>query len=136
MTHILGETFYTVVPFLYGPYYAKLSVVPISPELMALTDKAVDLKDKPDGLREAVKAFFLENDASWEVRIQLATDLEKMPVEDASAIWPEDLSPYVAVAQIDVPANPRGQSKAFRKSMKACHSAHGMVLRRTVRWAE
>ncbi|AKF44982.1 catalase family protein [Pseudomonas syringae pv. syringae] len=103
MTHILGETFYTVVPFLYGPYYAKLSVVPVCAELIALTDKAVDLKDNPDGLREAVKAFFLEHDASWEVRVQLATDLEKMPIEDASAIWPEDLSPYVAVARIDVP---------------------------------
>ncbi|MFH7468074.1 catalase, partial [Pseudomonas syringae pv. tagetis] len=30
-------------------------------------------------------------------------DLEKMPIEDASTIWPEDLSPYVAVARIDVP---------------------------------
>lgn len=26
-----------------------------------------------------------------------------MPIEDASAVWPEDLSPYVAVARIDVP---------------------------------
>ncbi|RMT99975.1 hypothetical protein ALP36_04812 [Pseudomonas syringae pv. coriandricola] len=103
ITHILGETYYTVVPFLYGPYYAKLSIVPVSAELVALTDKAVDLKDNPDGLREAVKTFFLENDASWEVRIQLATDLEKMPIEDASAVWPEDLSPYVAVARINVP---------------------------------
>ncbi|SDW02987.1 Catalase [Pseudomonas syringae] len=103
ITHVLGETFNTVVPFLYGPYYAKLSVVPVSAALVALTETTVDLNDNPDGLREAVRAFFLENDASWEVRIQLATDREKMPIEDASAVWPEDLSPYVAVARIDVP---------------------------------
>jgi hypothetical protein len=31
------------------------------------------------------------------VKVQLATDLAKMPVEDASARWPEDESPYVPV---------------------------------------
>jgi len=103
ITHILGETYYSVVPFLYGPYYAKLSVVPVSPELVALTNKTLDLKDNPDGLREAVREFFVDNEATWEIRIQLATDLEQMPIEDASAVWPEEISPYVAVARIDVP---------------------------------
>jgi hypothetical protein len=103
ITHILGETYYSVVPFLYGPYYAKLSVVPISPELVALTGQTLDLDDRPDGLREAVQEFFVDNDAAWEIRIQLATDLEKMPIEDASTVWSEEISPYIAVARIDVP---------------------------------
>lgn len=103
LTHILGESYYTVVPMLYGAYYAKLGVVPVSPSLTALTGQALDLDDKPDGLREAVQAFFAEQDGVWEVRVQLATDVEKMPVEDASVAWPEDESPYVAVARIEVP---------------------------------
>ncbi|WP_263264623.1 catalase family protein [Pseudomonas sp. RIT-PI-S] len=106
LTHILGETFYTVVPILYGAYYAKLSVAPVSPGLTALTGQKVDLDDKPDGLREAVQAYFAEQDGTWEVRIQLATDAEKMPIEDASVLWPEDQSPYVAVARIDIPRQP------------------------------
>lgn len=105
-THVLGETYYSVVPFLYGPYYAKLSVVPVAPQLTALTDAKVDLDDKPDGLREAVNAFFASQRGVWEVRVQLATDIEKMPIEDASVKWPEDLSPYITVARIEVEPQP------------------------------
>lgn len=104
ITHPLGESYNTVVPLLYGRYYAKISVAPVSPELEALAGSKVDLNGNPDGLREAVKRFLAEHDAWWEVRVQLATDLDKMPIEDASAVWPEDLSPYVPVARIHVPA--------------------------------
>lgn len=38
------------------------------------------------------------------MRIQLATDLEEMPIEDASKQWSEELSPFVTVARIEVPA--------------------------------
>jgi hypothetical protein len=34
-THILGDTFYSQVPLLWGPYMAKVSVAPVSPELRA-----------------------------------------------------------------------------------------------------
>lgn len=104
LTHILGETFYTVVPLLYGTYYAKISVAPVAPALVALTDQPVDLDDKPDGLREAVQGYFAEQGGAWEVRVQLATSTEDMPIEDASVVWPEDKSPYRAVARIDIPA--------------------------------
>ncbi|WP_369300972.1 catalase family protein [Pseudomonas sp. N2-5-1-1] len=101
-THILGESFSSVVPMLYGPYYAKVAVVPVSSNLTALTDLHVDFGDNPDGLRAAVEAYFAQSGGTWEVRVQLATDLEKMPIEDASVQWPEDLSPYVTVARIDL----------------------------------
>lgn len=105
-THILGETFYTVVPFLYGPYFAKLSVAPVSAELAALTDAALDINGHPDALRDAVDDFFATQSGEWEVRVRLATDIDKMPVEDASVKWPEDDSPYVAVARIRVAPQP------------------------------
>lgn len=101
-THILGETFTTVVPILYGPYYAKLAIVPVSPSLTELTDLKVELKGDPDGLRHAVEAFFRQNGGTWELRVQLATDIEKMPIEDASVKWSEALSPYVTVARVEV----------------------------------
>ncbi|RFU49703.1 catalase family protein [Paraburkholderia sp. DHOC27] len=105
-THILGETFYTVVPFLYGPYFAKLSVVPVSPELTALTDAPLDVNGHPNALRDAVNEFFATQGGTWEVRVQLATDIEKMPVEDASVKWPEEDSPYVTVARLHVAPQP------------------------------
>ena len=105
-TEPLGETFYTQVPLRFGSYIAKLSAVPVAPSLVALKDKPLpdDLADDPDGLRGAVNGFFASNDdAEWELRVQLNTDLEKMPIEDASVVWPEELSPYVAVARIRIP---------------------------------
>jgi hypothetical protein len=102
MTNLLGETYYSVVPILYGRYFAKLSLVPVSPELKALTDQTVDLSDKPNGLREAITAHFATHGGRWELRVQLATDIDKMPIEDASVVWPEALSPFVTVARIEV----------------------------------
>jgi hypothetical protein len=57
-THILGDTFYSQVPLLWGPYLAKVSVAPVSPELRALTDAPISVKGKPNGIREAVVNFF------------------------------------------------------------------------------
>jgi hypothetical protein len=98
--HILGETFYSQTPILYGKYIAKIGVFPTSPELTALTAKPLTNNGEPNMLRNVVVDYFLEHGASWDVRVQLCTDLAKMPVEDASVVWPEDASPYVTVATI------------------------------------
>jgi hypothetical protein len=105
-THILGETFYSQSPFLYGDYFCKMSVAPVSAELTALTNAPIDLHGKPNGLREAVISHFQGYGGEWELRVQLCTNIETMPVEDASVVWPESESPYVAVARIRVEPQP------------------------------
>lgn len=100
VTHILGETFYTQVPMLYGPYMAKLSIAPVSPVLLALKDAPLDHKNHPNAIRDAVVAHFAQHAGVWEIRVQLCTDLESMPIEDPTVPWPEDASPYVAVGRI------------------------------------
>jgi hypothetical protein len=99
-THLLGETYFSQVPMLFGPYMAKISIAPASAELKALTDAPLNVNGKPNGLRDAVVEFFAATAGEWEVRVQLCTDLQSMPIEDASVVWPEDQSPYVAVARI------------------------------------
>lgn len=105
-THILGETFHSVTPFLYGPYVAKFSIAPVTPMLKALTGRKVNVAGRPDALREEVMAYFASQDAEWELRVQLCTDIEAMPIEDASVPWPEEESPFVTVARLRVPAQP------------------------------
>jgi hypothetical protein len=102
LIHILGETYYSQAPILYGPYMAKIAVVPVSPALTALTDTPLDLDGDANGIRRAVVAFFAHEGGEWELRVQLRTDAEAMPIEDASVVWPEDKSPYRAVARIRV----------------------------------
>ncbi len=47
---------------------------------------------------------FARQRGEWELRVQLCTDIETMPIEDASVEWPQEQSPYVTVARISAPA--------------------------------
>ena len=102
-TNILGETFYSQVPILYGDYIAKVSVAPVF-DLSKLTDEPVAAGANPNALRDAVSAYFKAHGGEWDFRVQLCTDLDTMPIEDASVVWPEDKSPYVTVARLTAPA--------------------------------
>ena len=130
--HVLGESFFTQAPIRYGDFIAKLGVYPVSPELMALTNKAVDLRGKPDGLREAVSEFFAKNDAIWDVRAQLCTDLESMPIENAAKVWPEDKSPYLTVARIVARRQPTWSDELYDRidTAMAFSPWHGLAAHR------
>jgi hypothetical protein len=102
--NILGDEFYTQGPILYGDYIAKLALKPFSENLRALTRQPLDLSGHPDGIREAVVEFFRTNSAVWDIQVQLCTNLETMPIEDASVTWPETESPFLSVARLHMPA--------------------------------
>lgn len=101
-THPLGETYYTQVPFRYGNYIAKLSLAPVSANMTTLTGVKVETSGRPDALREDIGEVLIEQESVWELRVQLCTDAEAMPVEDASVVWDEKQSPYVLVARLTV----------------------------------
>ena len=103
-THPLGETYYTQTPFRFGDYVAKLSLAPVSRNLTDLSGDHVNVAARPDALREVIAATMIEGDGVWEMRAQLCTDLDKMPIEDASKQWDEKASPYRTVATLRVPA--------------------------------
>ncbi len=138
-TNPLGETYYSQVPILYGDYIGKIALVPVSPELTALTGAKVDLSGKRDGLREAAVDFFGSHGGVWELRVQLCTDLETMPVEDASVPWPEDRSPYRTVARLTMPAQEawsETKARAFDDGLSfnpwhalAAHRPLGSIMR-------
>ncbi len=102
-THILGDSFYSQVPIRYGVYIAKIGVSPSCPALTALTDAPLNVNGKPNGLREAVVDFFAANGGEWELKVQLCTNIDDMPVENAAKAWDEAQSPYVTVARITAP---------------------------------
>ena len=102
-THVLGESFFSAAAIRHGDHVAKVGVRPVSPDLTALTGAKVDLRDKPDGLRAAVKAFFAFQGGEWEFVVQLCTNTDDMPIENPHKPWPEDASPYLPVARLVVP---------------------------------
>lgn len=103
--HPMAEAYYSQAPIRYGKYIAKLAIVPVSPaqKALAAADVEVDSYNDKNALRTATVGYLKDNDADFEVRIQLCTDLEKMPVEDANQEWSEEESPYLPVARIHLP---------------------------------
>jgi hypothetical protein len=101
-THILGESFFTQLPHRYGDYIAKFALVPVSDNLKALKDTPIDANSDENALRHVVRDVFAGEKGVWELRVQLCTDLSFMPVEDPSALWDEEKSPFIPVARLTV----------------------------------
>ncbi|MDU0372302.1 catalase family protein [Hymenobacter monticola] len=101
--HILGETFTTLGAIRFGDYVSKISVAPLSANVQALAGEQVKITDQA-GWRDLVVDFFRAQGAEYELRAQLCTDLQAMPVEDAAVDWPQDQSPYQPLGKIVIPA--------------------------------
>jgi hypothetical protein len=102
--HILGETFFAQLPFRHGEYIAKLKLAPLSANLTALTAQPIDLHASENAIRDAVVEHFRAQDGHWELRAQLCTNLYDMPIDDPTADWSEESSPFVAIARLRAPA--------------------------------
>ena len=97
----LGETYYSQVPVRWGDYFGKVALVPLSENLVKLHKTHLPHASEWNALRDEFSRFFKEeNEAVWELRVQLCTDLEKMPVEDAHQEWDQKQSPYLAVGTV------------------------------------
>ena len=106
LTNPASETYYSQTPFRYGNYVAKFSIAPTSPNLIALKEKRIKLDGRRDALREEITTLFAHEGGTWDLRVQLLTDPDKMPIEDASVVWPETASPFQPVATIEIKAQP------------------------------
>jgi len=101
--HPLVDCYYSQAALRYGDHVAKIVAVPVSPGQEALGRDPLDTSDNPDTFRDAAVSYFRGQDAEFEIRVQLCTNLETMPVEDASVQWSEDESPYRPVARLVLP---------------------------------
>jgi catalase len=100
---ILGETFYSQTPFLFGQHICKFALVPVSAALKARTNKHIDVSGKANALLDSVVEYFAKESGDWELKVQLNTSLQSMPIEDSTVSWPQDKSPYITVARLSVP---------------------------------
>ena len=128
----LADAYFSQAAMRYGDYVAKMGVFPASPDLVAIIDQTLDTGADPDAFRHAAVEHVRTHGATFEMRVQLCTDLDAMPVEDASVPWPEDQSPYVAVARIAIPAqdaySPARQ--AFFDNVLSFQPAHSLAAHR------
>lgn len=98
--HPLGATYFTQTPFRYGDYIAKFQRVPVS-VIRDYADETIDASGRPDAIREAMNELLVEQGGTWELRVQLNTDLDAMPIEDPTVVWDEETSPFRTVAIVE-----------------------------------
>lgn len=102
--HPLAENYFSQAPLRWGDYVAKVVMAVSQETLDAIGDAKIDASDDPNAFRHAMINYFRNHDAVFELRVQLNTGLDDMPIEDASVEWPQDESPYQTVAILTLPA--------------------------------
>lgn len=91
--------YWSQTPYQLGPHAVKYSAKSPQPP----TDK-VAVSASADFLQEAMARQLETHETTFDFMVQLQTDPKKMPIEDATIVWNEKLSPFVKVATIRIPA--------------------------------
>lgn len=101
--HPLAESYHSQAALRYGNFVAKLAAFPVSQAQTDLAGQQLSTGEDPNVFRNALGDFLRGQEAVFEIRAQLCTDLDAMPVEDASKEWDESVSPYRTVARLVLP---------------------------------
>ena len=124
----LGHRYYSCVPYLLGEGQAmQYSFAPrtrVNRRIPGVPFGAV-----PDNyLRDNMVGTLAQQDVEFDLMVQLQTDAYRMPIENAAVRWPEKLSPFIAVATINIPRQTFDHPKQFeftrRLSLNPWHSLH------------
>ena len=95
----LEAPYFSCVPYLLGDGQAmQYSVWPKSNHRTPVP--RLPLRPPDDYLRDAMVSSLAKEDAEFDIRLQLQTDSHRMPIENASVLWPEKLSPRVSAATL------------------------------------
>jgi hypothetical protein len=97
--NLLASSYWSMGALRHGDYIAKVRTTPTTP----VTYDTIDVTTDPNAYRTTLVSELAERDHSFDLQVQLCTDLELMPVENTALDWPEAASPFVTVARVDVP---------------------------------
>lgn len=92
--------YYSCTPILFGEGRAVQFTV--RPRIRGET--RVPRNPSPNYLREAMVKTLASEEVVFDFLVQQQTDAHRMPIENASVIWPTKLSPYRRVATLTIPA--------------------------------
>jgi catalase len=101
--NLLLSSYWTMGAVRHGDYIAKVRFAPAPAFAEAVVQRTLDLASAPDVYRPALVAELRDRPYEFDIQVQLCTDLVRMPVEDVTVEWPEQLSPFVTVAKLRFP---------------------------------
>ncbi len=109
--------FWSTVPYRLGEsgnQVVKYSVIPCSDYK---TTQVVEAGENQ--LRAAMKAHLNHQPACFHFAVQKQIDSDSMPIEDASVIWNEDISPFQILATIKIDAQDFDSSELLENCEKS-----------------
>lgn len=113
--NLLLSTFWTMGAVRHGEYVAKVRATPTKESAEQVTRRLLDRTSSQEVFRPTLVAELQEHSAAFDLQVQLCVDLEKMPIEDVTVEWPEQLSPFVTVARIRLPQQDIGGEENLEK---------------------
>jgi hypothetical protein len=93
----------TMAAVRHGDYVAKVRVAPTAESAAHAIHRDIDLSTGPDVFGPALEDELRARAFDFDLQVQLCTDIDVMPVNDATVEWPEKLSPYVTVGRVHLP---------------------------------
>lgn len=96
----LSQRYWSMTPFAFGGGVCKFSARPAGPPSSFQTTEEANF------LHDNLERHLAAGSASFDFMVQLRTQPEKMPIEDPTIDWPEDLSPFHNMATITIPSQP------------------------------
>jgi hypothetical protein len=101
--NLLLSRYWTMGAVRHGDYIAKVRIAPDLQFAEKVVRRVIDPASAPEVFRPALQAELQERPYAFDIQVQLCTDLGRMPVEDLTVEWPEQLSPFVTVARLRLP---------------------------------
>jgi hypothetical protein len=111
----LLSTYWTMAAVRHGDYVAKVRVAPDAESAERAIHRDLELSNGPDIFGPALADELQARAFDFDLQVQLSTDPEAMPVNDATVEWPEKLSPYVTVGRLHLPRQDISRPEIFEK---------------------
>jgi hypothetical protein len=120
--NLLLNTYWTMGAVRHGDYVAKVRVAPVQSFADSVVQRSIDPSSAGEVFRPALVAELRARPYEFDIQVQLSTDLDRMPVEKTTVVWPESLSPFVTVAKLRVPQQDIGAEDNFERMDKTSMS--------------
>jgi hypothetical protein len=136
--NLLSYTYWSMGAVRHGDYIAKVRSRPTPTSMEQIRHRDVNPKTSPEPFRETLVSEAGEREHHFDLQVQLRTDPTRMPVQNTSIEWQEEMSPFVTVARITIPrqdiSQPANLEAADKTSIMAwrvreAHRPLGEIMR-------
>lgn len=136
--NVLLSTYWTMGAVRHGDHVAKVRIAPDPAFAEAVVRRTIDLTSAAEVFRPALVTELQERPYAFDIQVQLCTGLDRMPVEDVTVEWPEQLSPFVTVARLRLPQQDISDEENLKRMdalsftpwrVTAAHAPLGSIMR-------